>query len=62
MVTQLAEGALLVAPLLLRACGAQVSDDIVGLPTWAQTELYDVTVTCSLSRATADDRLSMCAP
>jgi len=32
---------------------------MVGLPTWAKTEPYDVSATSSLSRATADDRRSM---
>ena len=34
-------------------------DDIVGLPDWAKTELYDVSATSSLSQATTDDRLAM---
>jgi uncharacterized protein (TIGR03435 family) len=45
--------------LVARAYGLKSSEDIVGLPTWAQTDLYDVSATSSLSRATTDDRLSM---
>jgi uncharacterized protein (TIGR03435 family) len=33
--------------------------NIVGLPGWAATELYDVRATAALSRATADDRTAM---
>ena len=45
--------------LIARAYALASSDDMVGLPTWAKTEPYDVSATSSLSRATADDRRSM---
>jgi uncharacterized protein (TIGR03435 family) len=45
--------------LLGRAYALTFADDIVGLPDWAKTELYDVSATSSLSRATTDDRLAM---
>jgi uncharacterized protein (TIGR03435 family) len=45
--------------LIGRAYGLKFPDDIVGLPDWAKTELFDVSATSSLSRATTDDRLAM---
>lgn len=45
--------------LIGRAYALKFPDDIVGLPDWAKTEMYDVSATSSLSRATTDDRLAM---
>lgn len=45
--------------LIIRAYALVFGDDIVGLPDWAKTELYDISATSSLSQATTDDRLAM---
>ena len=45
--------------LLVRAYALNSVDDLVGLPTWATTDMYDVSATSSLLRATTDDRLTM---
>jgi hypothetical protein len=36
-----------------------LADDVVGLPDWAENEMYDVSATSSLARATTEDRLAM---
>jgi len=51
--------ALAASHLIGRAYELRFPDDVVGLPDWAKTELYDVSATSSLSRATADERLAM---
>jgi uncharacterized protein (TIGR03435 family) len=45
--------------LIIRAYALTFADDVVGLPEWAKTELYDVSATSSLARATSKDRLAM---
>jgi uncharacterized protein (TIGR03435 family) len=45
--------------LIVRAYGLNSVDDVVGLPDWARTDMYDVSATASLSRATSDERLAM---
>jgi len=51
--------ALAASHLIGRAYELRFPDDVVGLPDWAKTGLYDVIATSSLSRATADERLAM---
>ena len=48
-----------VGTIISRAYPGTVPGDMVGLPVWTRTELYDVKATSSLPRATADDRVTM---
>jgi len=48
-----------VSVLIARAYPPAVPIDMVGLPDWARTELYDVIATSTLSSATHDDRIAM---
>jgi len=45
--------------LIARAYALTQANDIVGLPDWAEDELYDVSATSPLLQATTEDRLAM---
>lgn len=49
----------LIAALIARAYSAGAPADMVGLPDWAMRELYDVSATSTLTKATAEDRTAM---
>ena len=45
--------------LIARAFAPVAPIDMVGLPSWASSERYDISATSSLSRATAEERIAM---
>jgi uncharacterized protein (TIGR03435 family) len=48
-----------VATLITRAYVPHVPADMVGLPSWAMSERYDISATSTLSTATVEDRAAM---
>jgi uncharacterized protein (TIGR03435 family) len=48
-----------VMTLIARAYPLAIPAEMIGLPDWARNEYYDVSATSSLSRATAEDRVTM---
>ena len=48
-----------ISVLIARAYSAGAPADMVGLPDWAMRELYDVSATSTLTKATAEDRTAM---